>query len=433
MTIKRTASILAVAFAVAFIAGCQSEIESDFEITNSTDSTNCTEEIINSKNERDLLPKLVIDTDKPCLLSKKTQLIEDAENLYLVEKQDMDVSIFDYVFSSFSADGNYYCTEQKQGSQYYALKGITPVDKASIAVYNSETKDLTALYSEAPNADEHSLTFEIVGLLDPFLYYYRLESNLNHCDFVLCRLNLKDGVSSPLFSFANESTIGSCKPIRSGDYLYFYEVHDVDWEKSEGIWTIYRCDMNTGETSVFRDYAECPLPYKDGIIYYHNGGFYYHGSSSDITGEGIFYEGDELIFYPNSEGESEVSGINANGDTVFYTYDIYHAEIEGCAIGSVIGIFGEDYKRIDLGFTPIDAGWYINARDCSVSGDGLISVCGAAKPLIYDAQTKSFAVIFSGYSHYFSYASGDSICFFLYNMDENFNYSSAALYTVKRR
>ena len=101
-----------------------------------------------------------------------------------------------------------------------------------------------------------------------------------------------------------------------------------------------------------------------------------------------------------------------------------------------MGIFDEDFIRTDLVATPHEIAWYINAEGCEMSEAGLISVGGAPKPLIYDTEIDGFAMIpIDDYSDYISYATEDSICFFAYDTDDDDyeKYTSAALYTVKRR
>lgn len=439
---KKRVNNFAVILAAVFLTGCQNDIEPAPDITSSIeDGTNLnlseTIEIGDisvseaaDSGEEVFIPRLLLETDKPFVL---------AEERYLIEKRELKADdagfLHDHIYRSCFADNKCYYSESGFDKSYYEHTDREHAEKASILAYDFKTGEHSPLYSEAPSSDANVLVFDIVGLHDNFLYYFRKESPfgaqaLTGVGFDLCRLNLEDKKSEHIFSLNNE-WFWECKDDIAivGDSLYFYDFHDANSETYECVRIIRRFDTDTGEVSVFRDDAENVMHYKNGIIYFHDGGYYYHGEDSDIKGKGIFYEGDELIFYFDSEEEPGFI-INAKGDIIFYCYAYYTDE--GGVSG--IGIYDEDFNRVEIAATKKGT-WTLSAGEgCMMSETGLISAGRAPKPLIYDMRTESFAIIpIDDYSDYLSYAEDDGICFLGYDTDDDLNYISAALYTVKRR
>ena len=436
---KKVFKKLAVILAAASLTGCQSNIELTHDITNSmegvtksdiSEAVETTDDIsigeVTDSREEDFIPKLLMETDKPFVLAKEN---------YIIEKQNIDVSVFnEYGFPHYAADGKYYYTEPMLGKLFYEFAEQEPVEEATIFVYDSKSEEYSPLYSEAPYGEFDALYFTFVGLHDNFLYYFREECRYGSQTttgegFDLCRLNLENKKSEHIFSLNNE-WYWECKRDIAivGNSLFFYDYHDTNLETEECVHIIRCFDLDTGEDFVFRDDAENVIPYKNGVVYCHDGGYYYHGDDKDITGKGIYYEGDELLFYSKAEGEPEISGISIDGDTAIYSCFTYYPD---GAVGNM-GIFDKEFNRMEIASNKRGT-WCIDAEECKISEAGLISV-DAPKPLIYDKDNECFAVIpIDDYSDYRSYATEDSICFFGYADDDYGKYTSAALYTVKRR
>lgn len=435
---KRISEFLFLLTAISLLTACQSDVTPNPDMTLSEESkVSETDEIADDThnnttvtddygNYGEIEQDWNLETDKTFV---------PAEELYRIEKKSIDADVFKKNGVLNLIEGSsFFFSQITYGKAYYDIMvKEEPVEKASVTLYDSDKGEASVILSEAPKDDEHGLFFEPIALNGSYLYFFRSDI-ITIYDTVeensLWRVSLNDKTSEKLFTFDSGDNIKT--PVQLDNFLYFYEFWEADLNGSKGIWVIYRCDMDTGETSVFRYNAERPLVYKNGIIYYHNGGFYYHGDSSEVTGKGTFYKGDELIFYPNTEGSKRVSGINSKKDVIIYTYDIYENDY---AIGSVFGVFDENFNRIDIGSTPPSPPiWYITADLCCMSDSGLISVDRGTQPLIYDTQNDSFSDIsIDGYSDYSVYTAENGLHFFAYETDNNYNYISAAMYTVTRK
>ncbi|MDE6725812.1 MAG: hypothetical protein K2J79_09435 [Ruminiclostridium sp.] len=433
---KKISKILFLTTALSMLTACQSNATPNPDITvfeeskifetnefiesdNNIIITDDGEDIGNMEQSRDL------KTDKPFI---------PAEELYNTEKKNIDADVFKKGFHLNFVDGNrFFFSQNTLGKAFYNLMPYEElVEKAVIAMYDLDKGETMVVLSEGPKGDEYGLSLYPLTTYSSYLYFFRIDNKAfaELCEEIsLWRVNLNNGTPEKLFTLESKGNIKN--PVQLDSFMYFYEPCEAEVGGKDSIWVIYQCDLKTGETSVFRYNAERPLTYKNGIIYYHNGGFYYHGDSSVVTGKGSFYKGDELIFYPNPDSSNRVSGINSKNDVIIYTYDIYDSN--NYATGSVLGVFDEDFKRVDIGSTLLPA-QYITADYCCISDSGLISVENAAKPLIYDAQNDSFSEIsIDGYSMYSVFAAEDGLRILAYEIDDDKNYSSVAMYTVTRK
>ena len=437
---KKFAAILA---AAVLLTGCQNDTEpkpditsggeenTKFEISQSvTDipigEDEVTENVTESSEEEDFIPKLLMDTDKPFVR---------AEDHYIIEKRDIDVSAFnEHGLPNFAAEGKYFYSEPlfEENSE----TGVTTAKESYIYVYDTETGEYSKIYSEECSKDTNILYFTFAALRDNYLYYFREEGRLNAQSgtsegYDLCRLNLDTNRSEHIFSLNNETFWGvKDQADVIGNSLYFYDFHDSNHEYVDFVRTIYRFDLDTGEVTLFRDDADNVMPYKNGLIYYHDGGYYYHGEDKDIKGKGVFYEGDELLFYfeedENEDPYQPYVDIAAKGDTI--GYGMIDHETGECTVG----IFDENYEQQEIASTQRGT-FYMYM--CAVTETGLVYL-HATLPLVYDTQSDSFALIpidGADYTNYWNMDSTeDSIHFFVYEYEDS-AYTSAVVYTVKRR
>ena len=435
---KKFAAILA---AAVLLMGCQNDTEpkpditsggeenTKFEISQSvTDipigEDEVTENVTESSEETDFIPKLLMDTDKSFVR---------AEDLYIIEKRDIDVSVFnEHDLPDFAAEGKYFYCEPllEENSE----TGVTTAKESYIYVYDTETGEYSKIYSEECSKDTNILYFTFAALKENYLYYFREEGRFNAQSstsegFDLCRLNLDTNRSEHIFSLNNETFWNVKDQVDViGNSMYFYDVHDIDYEYMEFIRAVYSFDFDTGEVTLFRDDADYVMPYKNGLIYYHDGGYYYHGEDKDIRGKGVYYEGDELLFYFDQDQDPYqiTAVVAAKGDTI--GYGMIDHDTGECTVG----IFDENYEQQELA-SPQKGTFYMYMS--GVNETGLVYL-HATSPLVYDTQSDSFALIpIDGTDHtnYWNMDSTeDSIRFFVYEYEDD-EYTSATVYSVKRR
>lgn len=430
---KKGMKKFAVILAAVSLTGCQNDTEpapditsgveenTKFEISQDVTDISIGEDDVTESGEEDFIPKLLMDTDKPFVR---------AEDHYITENRDIDVSVFnEHGLPDFAAEGKYFYSEHlfEENSE----TGVTTAKESYIHVYDTETGEYSKIYSEECSKDTNILYFTFAALRDNYLYYFREEGRLNAQSstsegYDLCRLNLDTNRSEHIFSLNNEQ-FWAVKDETDiiGNTLYFYDFHDSNPEYVDFVRTIYRFDLDTGEAALFRDDADYVMPYKNGLIYYHDGGYYYHGEDKDIRGKGNFYEGDELLFYFDQEQDpyQTYAVVAAKGDTIGYVMTDY--DTGECTVG----IIDENYEQRELA-SPQKGTFYMYMG--SVTETGLVYLT-APSPLIYDTQLDSFALIpIDGKDYWNLPSTEDSVRFFVFEYEDDM-YTSAALYTVKRR
>lgn len=424
---KKSLVFFALALAAAFLTGCQNDTEPEpditsggeentkFEISQSVTDIPIGEDVVTDNGEDVFIPKLLMDTDKPFVR---------AEDNYIIEKQDIDLSELDEYNRREFHDGKFYYSSFAS----YENSG----SKAEIWAYDIQSGELTTFYSETPETEGFWVDLDIRLIDKSYLYFYReaFQTGTEDMPFqlverALYRVDLRDNSTKKIFSYADEEVMPSGSSVTAaGDILYIPTVYQ---SLNDYRFMIFQYDMNTGEASLFRDDSDYPIPYNNGIVYFHDSGFYYHGEASDIKGRGVFYEGDELVFNSAYDGLHEDLVSDFGSDALMYVCaDDTEHYIEA---GFDFGIFDKDFNRVWIAHTKKDT-WAIQISDISTSG--LISM-GAPKPMIYDINEECFAVIsIDDYEYYISFAEDDSVCFFAYEYDSDYNYLSAALYTVNR-
>ncbi|MCM1298645.1 MAG: hypothetical protein NC228_03670, partial [[Eubacterium] siraeum] len=272
-----------------------------------------------------------------------------------------------------------------------------------------------------------------------YLYYYRYEHRPDYDApensyrlTELYRIDLKDKSNHKLFSFQPDEKLPEY-PVIFEDALYFYEISDEDYESGSYRSTIYRYDTASDKTEIFKEASECPLVYKNGVIYYHEGGFYYCGDENLDAADGKYYGSGPLIFYANPEGEPELSGVFSDGETIMYSYYVTDEHDYYYAIGSTIGFIDENRRRNDIATTVSDAFYITNPR----SFDGFYGFRQAPHLIIYDSRSKAFSKLLTEEQDFFLRISDDGALCIGLNCDPNDptekTFTKAVVYRLKRK
>lgn len=163
-------------------------------------------------------------------------------------------------------------------------------------IYRSDLEGVgnaSLLLEEAPQAEENGLYYNIIGVIDNYLYYERMEiysdpdsvGDAYEVDFELYRINLRNNETEFILKLG--WVLGGKYAI-SGNNIYIGEIcyntdYDPYHDKDDKLYRIWRYNTVTGETELFRDNARDPYPFKEGIIYQCTdiGAVYYHSDSSD--------------------------------------------------------------------------------------------------------------------------------------------------------
>ena len=419
---KKSLVVFALALTAAFLTGCQNDNEpkpdvtsggeenTKFEISQSVTDIGIGEDDATDGGEESFIPKLLMDTDKPFVR---------AEENYIIEKQDIDLSKLDDYNRREFHDGKFYYSSFAS----YENSG----SKAEIWAYDIKSGELTTYYSETPETEGFWVDLDIRLIDEAYLYFYReaFQTGTENMSFQLVErelymVDLRDNNVEKIFSYADEEVMPSGSSVVSaGDILYIPTIHEA---LNNYKFMLFQYDMNTGEASLFRDYADYPVPYNNGIVYYHDNSFYYHGAA-DIKGQGAFYEGDELVF------DSAYDGLFEDLFSDFGMEELIYVCAEDkenfYSSGFDLGIFDEDFNRVLIARTKKDT-WVMQVGGVSTSG--LVSV-SAPKPLIYDLNKECFAVIPIDFGDYYYFVNEDELWFLGYEWGND----SAVLYTVRRK
>lgn len=137
------------------------------------------------------------------------------------------------------------------------------------------------LLEEEPQIEGGGLYYNIIGVIDDYLYYDKRvisdpdsEGDAYEVDLELCRINLRNNENEFILKF-DRTLIGKyAKYAISGNNIYIGEIcfnpnFDPDHDTDDKLYRIWRYNTVTGETELFRDHARDPYPFKDGIIYHH--------------------------------------------------------------------------------------------------------------------------------------------------------------------
>ena len=165
---KRSLVVFALALAAAFLTGCQNDNETEpdvtssgeesakFEISQSVTDIGIGDDDMTDGGEETFIPKLLMDTDKPFVR---------AEDNYIIEKQDIDLSKLD----------EYNCREFHDGKLYYSSFASyeNSGSKAEIWAYDIKSGEFTTFYSEEPEAEGVWVDLDIRLIDKAYLYFYR--------------------------------------------------------------------------------------------------------------------------------------------------------------------------------------------------------------------------------------------------------------------
>lgn len=216
---------------------------------------------------------------------------------------------------------------------------------AEIFLYNVKTRGTKLILEESPEDEEWGLLLKIAGIYDGKLYYYKVQRPMKAEDYKeiigLWNVDLQSGEKKELFSMETNCCYYLQPVTKSGEYIYFadYGIVDENKEEWENNSRIYRFSMQTQETELFIDKVKRPLlcPYKDGIVYYSPESYYLYQNE----------DGKKVLFPDNFMGKINTFG----GDNIMYAY----RTVEGDEQKTVLGIFGENFVKRDLGIFPTGA------------------------------------------------------------------------------
>ena len=163
---KKSLVVFALALTAAFLTGCQNDNETEpdvtsggeentkFEISQSVTDIGIGDDDMTDGGEETFIPKLLMDTDKPFVR---------AEDNYIIEKQDIDLSKLD----------EYNCREFHDGKLYYSSFASyeNSGSKAEVWAYDIESGELTTYYSETPGAEGVWVDLDIRLIDEAYLYF----------------------------------------------------------------------------------------------------------------------------------------------------------------------------------------------------------------------------------------------------------------------
>lgn len=387
--VKKISKELCMLLAAAVLFGCAKA--NDEENTTSDTSTSV---------------QIVIDTDS----TEETAEIADYIRTTLpyvqingicnIEKAEASAGLLEmmnkYGFPEAFNEDYYYFADDLELKASYISSNMEEKTTARLISYNEKSGKATVLLEETPQETKYgTLIYYYPELVyGSFLYYYRYEHCPDYDDpskgyavTELYRINLTDNSSEKIFTFQPTEQIPKT-PVVCGGMMYFYDFDNVNYESGDYDSTIYRYDISSGKTEMFRDNSEYPVAYKDGIIYYHDEGFFYSGNEKLKALDGKYYENDPLVFYPNPEGLTKVSGVFSDGETVMYSYSNYDEHEKDYAIGSTLGFINEEGERVDIAQTVPEKVFYIIEPDNS---DGLYLFRQKPNVIIYDSYNKAFS------------------------------------------
>lgn len=320
----------------------------------------------------------------------------NAYNLYQIEEYTISVEVLKEYGIPAGYDGENVYFLRGNLTENDILDPSTELYTAMIAIYNLESKEITELLEEQ-NMESH-IGYVFAGIYGSHLYYYREYMN----SISLYRLNLSDKTTEILFTFASENTVFPNLPIRFEDSLFFDDFSNINFETREYDSSIYRCNIDTGSITVFKENAERPTVYKNTLIFYQNGAFYYDQDNGD---------NETLLFCPNTEGNEPISVFHADGETVMYAY--YNYDEYGSAYSSTFGIYNDNFEREDIAETA-----YAHYIDSFIALNGSIVFGGyTTQPVIYNTEYGLFASIDTEREIFYSLASEDKFLFFGYNVE----------------
>lgn len=311
------------------------------------------------------------------------------------------------------------------GDKFYYTTDVTYYD--SLSPNQNRTGEITlklngkdyTILEDSPRHKKCLLKFLIQGVYNGALYYYRVEyGNDTAAETELCRIDLSD-LSDPVNESISPASMGRC--VQSGAYLYFSHYTE------KGAF-IYRYEMVTGELEIFKKNAECPLPYKSGLVYLDKGDFSVYFHHENIPEDTLLFR------LPDIWDENTALVLDTGGGyNITYTYSL--RDEKDNETGNGFGILKDSFERMDIIESMDFDNHILNSHD----GDtdvGLIGLTVRGKaieerlknPLIFDSETMSMAELYiEGDDFQYINSPSDCICVAGYNKD-----GDVKIYTVRR-
>lgn len=336
----------------------------------------------------------ILDTELPCV---------NAEELYERKRFSAPPELLTkYGFPS-GYDGNniYFLRDSVPASEKGRASQNSSPRTALIAYYDLNKGELVTLFEE--DSDKY-IFYNLAGVYDSCIYYYRGEASENHDRITtqLYRLSIYSRQSEIIIDFemphhSDKAALNSfCTYEKS---IFFSDGHykEVDGETVIRH-MIYRYNTQNGLIEEFIEDAKDPVPYREGIAYFRE----------KETGIEIHYlnlqSNEDKIIAENLGDIINGTGYSDGGD-IFVETAFYDGED---TFRSSLGYIDEN------GFTSI-AVLPENSFIYSLSGKEMLLLELDGRQLIYDSENGCFARLNINREYSAGYAAESSVLFFCYD------------------
>ena len=242
-------------------------------------------------------------------LYTKVKEILDAEDIYNVEKKEIDLSGFEAngldenlallsIYSNtilnnttlIEGSSFFYTVMGKSRQEVYSDEEYQAKGFGQIFLYDMETGKHSLILKEQSYEKEKGIFFKPMNFVDGWLYYYRVEHIFNDYSYTeaeLWRINIDTKTKEKIIDNHLYFSIAQTPGVRSGKYLYFTDYRFSDDGRQWASSSILQYDTETGKSEKLGEvlggsmFFPIVYAYKDGILYTTDGGFYYR--SNDDT------------------------------------------------------------------------------------------------------------------------------------------------------
>lgn len=312
--------------------------------------------------------------------------VSDFDDYFELEKMDWDNSA---VFLGYNLT---------EGSKFYYFNtDAVTSDEDSItyvlSVYDRETgenRELLSIVCAKEDSQPH-----LLYVYDNFLYFLLYESYIgddgyrNGCNNIY-RLNLTDGSEEKVLAFDRNTNVDlrDYKIVQIGNCMYFNA-------QSRWVRGIYCYNIEEKNIFLFRENAQCPELYKDGIIYYRGKAVYYVKNPNEsvkktentLDGTAEYrIEGEKKLF--DLDTESENCSLYYNGKQIYFIGSrVINDDPDD--LGNWIDVYGCDFGVYEKNGKVKPIARFEVFFDPTVNGGDLLIAGG----YIYDPKNNVFAEI----------------------------------------
>lgn len=326
-------------------------------------------------------------------LYTKTKEILNAEDIYNIEKTQIDISGFEssQALWHIHSNGFFGGTMLIDGSSFFYTVLGSPTDTqeitepseeayAKISLFNMSTGEHSLILKERSYEGKYGLLFKPMNYVDGWLYYYRMEympaGDLEGYGTELWRINVDTKDKEKITDIYMDFYLSMKPGLQLGKYLYFTDCYSSYEENKSTVW-ILRYDTEAGKLDTFKEFVNeggRPFAYKDGMIYCDSSGFWFH------TDDG---EPDKFLF------DYDCYDIQAiGGNTLICTKE----SIEANYISATIEIMDENFEVRELALFPCFAYLkdVVGSLDLKLIGLSTTELIGSST-LIYDKEADCFS------------------------------------------